>query len=153
MHFSSAVAVAALVAGVSAWKNETYVTDVVTSYTTYCPEATTIVQGSKTWTVTEATTLTITDCPCTITKPVYTSTTSSISCEETTTSVYVAPVYTTTAAPYVNATTSCIETSYTATGTGVWTSSPAVFTGAANKAFTASGAGLAGLLGLAAYIL
>ena len=43
------------------------VTQVVSSYVTYCPEATQLVQGNKTYTVTSATTLTITNCPCTIT--------------------------------------------------------------------------------------
>lgn len=43
-------------------------TEVVTSYETYCPGPTTIVEGGNTYTVTEATTLTITDCPCTLTK-------------------------------------------------------------------------------------
>ncbi|CAF9924176.1 MAG: hypothetical protein HETSPECPRED_005519 [Heterodermia speciosa] len=66
---------AALVAGANAWANDTiiYTTEVLTAYTTYCPAATSVVHNSKTYTVTEATTLTITDCPCTVTKPVYTS--------------------------------------------------------------------------------
>lgn len=46
-----------------------YTTEVLTALTTYCPAATTLVHGSKTYTVTEATTLTITDCPCTVSKP------------------------------------------------------------------------------------
>lgn len=44
------------------------VTETVTAYTTYCPIPTTFVQNSKTYTVTEPTTLTITDCPCTVVK-------------------------------------------------------------------------------------
>ncbi|KAK2590864.1 hypothetical protein QQS21_011456, partial [Conoideocrella luteorostrata] len=44
----------------------TTVTEVVDSYTTYCPGSTTFIQGSKTYTVTEATTMTVTDCPCTV---------------------------------------------------------------------------------------
>lgn len=39
---------------------------VVTEFTTYCPEATTIVTNGKTYTATGETTLTITDCPCTV---------------------------------------------------------------------------------------
>jgi len=39
---------------------------VVTEFTTYCPEPTTIVTNDKTFTITEPTILTITDCPCTI---------------------------------------------------------------------------------------
>ena len=73
MKFSVAALAAAAVAGVSAqsaYSNVTYVTEVVTALTTYCPVATEITHGTKTYTITEATTLTITDCPCTITKPV-----------------------------------------------------------------------------------
>ncbi|KUJ06529.1 acid phosphatase AphA [Mollisia scopiformis] len=64
-----------------------YTTEVVTAYTTYCPGAMTFTQGSSTYTVssvrlpilpssqiqtneTQATTLTITNCPCTITHAV-----------------------------------------------------------------------------------
>ena len=43
-------------------------TIVTTAYTTYCPYATEVVQNGKTYTVTEATILTITDCPCTFTR-------------------------------------------------------------------------------------
>ncbi|KAL3233691.1 hypothetical protein RNJ44_03731 [Nakaseomyces bracarensis] len=47
-----------------------WVTDVevVTAYTTYCPEPTEIIHGNKTITVTAPTTLTVTDCPCTLTE-------------------------------------------------------------------------------------
>lgn len=45
---------------------DTWTTTVVTALTTYCPHATEVVQGEKTYTVTQATTLLITDCPCTI---------------------------------------------------------------------------------------
>ncbi|KID78034.1 Acid phosphatase [Metarhizium brunneum] len=45
----------------------TTVTEVVNSYTTYCPGSTTFTQGPRTYVVSEATTLTITDCPCTLT--------------------------------------------------------------------------------------
>ncbi|KAL7947640.1 hypothetical protein V8C42DRAFT_363945 [Trichoderma barbatum] len=45
----------------------TTITEVVTSYTTYCPGSTVFTAGSSTYTVTQATTLTITDCPCTLT--------------------------------------------------------------------------------------
>ncbi|KAM3497225.1 hypothetical protein MY11210_009713 [Beauveria gryllotalpidicola] len=46
-----------------------WTTEVVTAYTTYCPAPTSVVVNNKTLIVTEATTLTITDCPCTVTKP------------------------------------------------------------------------------------
>ncbi|KAG6053505.1 hypothetical protein E4U17_004641 [Claviceps sp. LM77 group G4] len=51
-----------------------YTTEVVTALTTYCPLATTLTYGNKTYTVKSATTLTITDCPCTVHKPVETGT-------------------------------------------------------------------------------
>ena len=68
MKFSAAALF--LAAGVNAYTNVTYTTEVVTAVTTYCPEPTEITYGGTTYTVTEATTLTISDCPCTIKKPV-----------------------------------------------------------------------------------
>jgi len=62
------------------WTTTTITTDI---YSTYCPVPTTFTQGSKTYTVTEATTLTITECPCTY----VTSTT----CPPTSTPTWVAP--------------------------------------------------------------
>ena len=58
MRSAAAVLIAALAAGASAAvaaSNQTvfYTTDVVTAYTTYCPEATMITHGSVTYTVTE----------------------------------------------------------------------------------------------------
>ncbi|KAK3353058.1 hypothetical protein B0T25DRAFT_200477 [Lasiosphaeria hispida] len=47
--------------------NTTTVTTVVSRFTTVCSEPTTWTWGTKTYCVTEPTTLTITDCPCTIT--------------------------------------------------------------------------------------
>ncbi|KAI2639959.1 hypothetical protein GGS21DRAFT_388525 [Xylaria nigripes] len=79
-------AAAALAAGVladypaypAAANVTSYTTQVVTSYETYCPGPTQITYGTNTYTITEATTLTITDCPCTVSVPVLT--TSSVSC-------------------------------------------------------------------------
>ncbi|KAL9602101.1 MAG: hypothetical protein Q9219_002097 [cf. Caloplaca sp. 3 TL-2023] len=74
MRSSMITASAALVAGAAAHYNGSepiqYTTEVVTAYTTYCPASTQITHGGQTYTVTEATTLTITNCPCTVTKPV-----------------------------------------------------------------------------------
>ncbi|KAK2601779.1 hypothetical protein QQS21_004663 [Conoideocrella luteorostrata] len=69
----SAVASASAIAG-RTFGNATapgvvYTTEVVTALTTFCPVGTHTV-NSKTYTVTQATTLTITDCPCTVSKPV-----------------------------------------------------------------------------------
>ena len=75
MKFAVA-AVLAAAAGASAGYagNVTVITEVVDQYTTYCPEPTEITHGDKTYTVTEPGTITITDCPCTVTKPVETTT-------------------------------------------------------------------------------
>ncbi|QPG95256.1 hypothetical protein C2857_007912 [Epichloe festucae Fl1] len=81
MYIIKAVALAAAVAHASAeglngrsFPNATtsgvvYTTEVVTAMTTYCPAATTLIVGNKTYAVTTPMTLTITDCPCTIRKP------------------------------------------------------------------------------------
>ncbi|KAL7896468.1 hypothetical protein HDV63DRAFT_250136 [Trichoderma sp. SZMC 28014] len=167
MKFTVAVALAA--AGVSAVyvppSNVTVVTDVVQSYVTYCPFATQITHGSKTYTVTEPTTLTITDCPCTITRPV--TTTSAVLCNTCgaaapTGSVpagnggSVPPAFTNstisspTQAPPAGG--NAAPTGPAGTGAGVPTAPPAIPTGAASKAVL-SGAGLAGIVGLAAFVL
>ncbi|KAI9772116.1 MAG: hypothetical protein M1840_001405 [Geoglossum simile] len=117
MRFSTVAAAAlSLAAGATAgYSNASYVTEVVTAYTTYCPVPTVITHNNVTYTVTEL--LDLSYAP-------------------------VAP------APPKNVT-------YTASNTlaAAYPTAAATFTGAANKAFAASGAGLAGLLGLAAYIL
>lgn len=128
-----AVAVAALASGAAAWSNVTYVTDTVTAVTTYCPSATVISHGSSTVTVTAPTTVTFTNCPCTITRPV------------TTTSTTYAN--STTAAPTKSTTT----TTPVGTISSTVTTSPPAVTAGAGKAI--SGAGLAGALGLAAFFL
>ncbi|KAG0649141.1 Clock-controlled 6 [Hyphodiscus hymeniophilus] len=67
-----AFAALAFAAGALAGGNGTvvYTTDVVTAYTTFCPEATTITHGTWTYTATASETVTVTNCPCTISKPV-----------------------------------------------------------------------------------
>ncbi|KAL7923689.1 hypothetical protein ACQKWADRAFT_40839 [Trichoderma austrokoningii] len=168
MKFTAAVALAAV--GVSAVyvppSNVTVVTEVVDTYTTYCPFATQITHGSKTYTVTEPTTLTITDCPCTITRPV--TTTSSVLCLTCGAAAptgspagnggsgYTPPAFTNstisspTQAPPAGG--NAAPTGPAGTGAGVPTAPPAVPTNAANKAVL-SGAGLAGIVGLAAFVL
>ncbi|KAI2625887.1 hypothetical protein GGR54DRAFT_520908 [Hypoxylon sp. NC1633] len=162
MKFS--IAAVAFAAGVSAnypAGNATqYTTEVVTSYETYCPGPTQITYGTNTYTVTEATTLTITDCPCTISKPVYT--TSSVSCATCTPASVspVAPVYPTSipAPPVYPNTTAAAPTTTAAvypTGgaPGTTTSATSIPTAGAGKVAALSGAGLAGLLGLFAAAL
>lgn len=85
MRFTATVAAAVLATGAAAQSevlgsdssyNGTvaYTTEVVTHLTTYCPESTSLTVGGTTYTVSEATTLTISDCSCTITKPVSSAT-------------------------------------------------------------------------------
>jgi len=159
MQFSTLAVIAAAATAVSAGYNGTvvYTTDIVTAYTTYCPEATSITLGASTYTVSEATTLTITDCPCTIVKPV---TTSSVVICSTCSS---APVVPTSAPVYVNSTSvaatstsaGAVGTSSVATSAGTSaTASPSPITASSgNKAAALSGASLAGLVGFAAYFL
>jgi len=150
MRFS--IVAAALVAGVSAsdygygnyTQPPTYTTEVVTEYTTYCPGPTEITHGGVTYTATSETTLTITNCPCTITYPV----TSSTYAPPPTT--YAPPPPATYSPPYVNTTSVYYPPTTVPSSPPVYTptGSP-VPTGAANKAVAASGAGLAAIFGLA----
>jgi len=150
----SAVAVLALAATASAsYSNETapvYTTEVHTAYTTVCPAATQLTYNGVTYTATASQTLTITNCPCTIVKPV-------------TTSSVVAPTYVPVVYPTANATV-VVPKPTTYPGVPAGTAAPTVAptvkptpspitASGANKAFAFSGASLAGLLGLAAYLL
>jgi len=142
----SLITLAALAASASAsYYNGTvvYTTEVYTAYTTVCPASTELTFNGVTYTATESTTLTITNCPCTVVKPV---TTSSV--------VAPPPVYTnaTTAVPTAPATTTKGAVGTTVVPTSKPSSTP-IEASSGNKAFAFSGASLAGLLGLAAYLL
>ncbi|MCJ1285711.1 hypothetical protein MMC26_005052 [Xylographa opegraphella] len=158
MRFAIAVA-ALLVAGVSAQWNGTvvYTTEVVTAYTTYCPAATSIVHGNQTYTATEATTLTITNCPCTVTKTVPSPTTlPCTTCSAVSTSAAAIPIVSSPVSgpSYANSSTAAAIPATSAASVGLPpTASSTPFEGAAHKVVTASGLGLAGLLGLATYFL
>ncbi|KAI9808646.1 MAG: hypothetical protein M1825_003797 [Sarcosagium campestre] len=158
-------AVAALVAGASASayyapKNETiaYTTVTVDTYETYCPAPTTFTYSSKVYTVTEATTLTI-DCPCTVKKPVITTTYLSYTPPPAVlidvTYSSKGAIYTTPPAVYVTPAAPVAPIAAPSNATTVAPVAPVAptFTGAANKAFAATGAGLAGLAGVLAYVL
>jgi len=148
MQYSIA-AIVALVATASASypTNETvvYTTEVHTAYTTVCPASTELTFNGVTYTATESTTLTITNCPCTIVKPVTTS--SVVYCNTC--------AYPTSAPVYANTTTAAGATAVgTSSVIGYPTAAPSTITASGgNKVFAFSGASLAGLLGLAAYIL
>jgi len=158
MLFAKALAVAAMTAGVvsATYANGTvvYTTDIYTAYTTVCPEATSLTFNGVTYAVTESTTLTITNCPCTVVKPVTTSSTVICSTCAPTAPVYVNSTTAAITAPAAPATTSMavVGTTSAITSTGAAaTTSP--FAGGANKAVVISGGSLAGLIGFAAYFL
>jgi len=165
MRFSVAASVVfAAVVSANSYSNGTdyTTTEVVTSYTTYCPGPTTIVEGGNTYTVTEATTLTITDCPCTLTKtygsvPAPTQAeTSDVPVPEETEPAGTAPAG---SAP-APAGTGAVPSGYNnETTPSTSPSSPAApsstnppYEGSASRATVAGGA-LAGLLGVVAYLL
>ncbi|KAK5733843.1 hypothetical protein LTR17_009395 [Elasticomyces elasticus] len=161
-----AVATAALIGAATAQNATTlppvYVTDVVTAYTTFCPEATEITHAGQTYTVSSATTLTITNCPggCTITSlstPVAPVTVSSAIGQPSasTTAVPVVPVPSAaSSAPYYpssNGTVPAPSSSGAASSTGSSSSStPSPYTGAASKTYFSAGAGFLALFGLVA---
>ncbi|KAH0370988.1 hypothetical protein KCU65_g2247, partial [Aureobasidium melanogenum] len=112
----AASASAAYINGTAPANGTMYTTEVVTSYTTVCPAATSgsyvTTINSKAYTISSATTVTVTDCPCTLVKPMATSMASSMA--------------------------SSTQKNGTASAT-----KPAVYTGAANH--VAAGYGLAAL--------
>jgi len=135
MKFSAVLLAAA---GVNAFQNVTYTTEVVTAVTTYCPEATELTYGGTTYTITEATTLTISDCPCTIKRPV--TVVPEVICH---TCGPAKPTYTQPAKNY---------TQPAPTGAPVTTKPGPVTAGAAGLAGL-SAAGLAAIVGVAAFML
>lgn len=135
MQFTKFAVIASLAAAASAWSNETWVTTTVDVYTTVCPLATTLTHNGQTYTATASQTITITNCPCTV------------SYKPTVTPVVPPPSYVNTTVVPVKPTTAPAGTAVVPT-----TKAPA-FTGAANKAVAGSAAALGGLLGVAAYFL
>ncbi|RPA99427.1 hypothetical protein L873DRAFT_1657248, partial [Choiromyces venosus 120613-1] len=127
------------------------------SYTTFCPLPTEIVEGNKTYTVTKATTLTITNCPCTRTK-VYTTIIPTCPGECSVpagTGTGTGPVPTVSSPPmYPNGTLPTAVAPVPSASSNVTKPAPTnpSFTGSANKA-TVAGAALAGLIGAVAYLL
>jgi len=134
MQFAKLAFVAGLAASVSAWTNETWVTTTVDVFTTVCPLATHLTFNGVTYTATASETITITNCPCTLSyyKPAQTP--------------GPHPVYSNTTKPANGP-----------VGTGSPVTTPVTtkhpLTGAANRAAAGSAAGLAGLLVAAAYLL
>merc|ERR1712072_1012349 len=163
MRFTAAVAAAGLAGAATAahMGNST-----MTASTTYCPEPTKITHKGETYTVSEATTLTITNCPggCTVTKPASSAVVSSApAVPETTAPVETAPVETTPVAmpmpsagapyPSANGTTTAPYGTGVPAGTGssaTGSSTAPAYTGAANQAYLSASAGFLALFGLVA---
>ncbi|KAG6006362.1 hypothetical protein E4U21_007093 [Claviceps maximensis] len=145
MKYATAL-IAAAVGAQAMHKNGTIITtEVVDSYVTYCPGPMAVTHGDKVYTVTKAQTLTITDCPCTITRPVLT--TSQVICNTCTgaASVPTAPASDSPGVPSIAPTGGIITPTK-----GAPSSTP---TAGAGKVAALSGAGLAGIVGLAAFVL
>jgi len=148
----SFVAVLALAAGAMAGGkgNVNWVTTTVDTFTTVCPEATSLTYNGVTYTATESETITITNCPCTISSAVtVVPTTVSTSCS---TAASVA-VYTNGTTKATTVATTVGTTSTKATSTATASTSAILSASNGNKMMAFSGASLAGLLGVAAYIL
>ncbi|KAF7896470.1 hypothetical protein EAF00_006484 [Botryotinia globosa] len=170
MQFSTVAMISALAVSASANGNSSiaavWVTDVVTSFVTVCPAATSFSFNGVTYTATESETVTITNCPCTISKPVYT--TSSVICN-TCTAAPTAPASSaaiSSATAWGNNTTPAANGATSSKGSVGTTSAPAagsspsastttpiIIANNGNRAMALSGVSLAGLLGVAAYIL
>ncbi|KAK8166310.1 Ser-Thr-rich glycosyl-phosphatidyl-inositol-anchored membrane family-domain-containing protein [Phyllosticta citrichinensis] len=94
----------------SSASSERVVTETLTAFTTYCPEATTLTHNSKTYTVTGASSVSL-DCSnggCVVTRPVYTSTVTS--CKDCATAT---PVVSTPAVSFATSTKSVATTAVT----------------------------------------
>jgi len=148
MRFTIAAAAAALVAGVSANSNGTvWVTEVVDQYTTVCPAATELTHNGVTYTATASQTITITNCPCTVTHAVNYNTPAAPAA----TGMAAANNGTGNAVP-ASAAGSAAATPAAATPANAASATPAQYTGAANQ-LSGAGAALAGIFAVAAYAL
>jgi len=150
MKYSVAALLAVVVVASASYSNQTivYTTEIVDVYETICPASATITYGGVTYinTKTESATVTITNCPCTVSKPVYT--TSSVHCN-TCAIPTTAPVYPNSTVP-TSAPGGAVGTTYAPSASPSGSPIPPA-SGASKMAM--SGAGLAGLLGLAAFFL
>ncbi|KAJ5668861.1 hypothetical protein N7462_009931 [Penicillium macrosclerotiorum] len=150
MRFSIA-AIAALAAGVVA---SDVVTETVTHYTTYCPEATSIVHGGSTYSISTPGHITMTNGPFTVTRPLITQTVTS--CNKCSSSGVPSgsPSSTVkvTSTPLVPSSAGATGTSGTSPSGAASTSQAAFNAGAVNAA-TGAGAGLAAVFGAVALLL
>ncbi|KAF3392827.1 hypothetical protein F1880_008542 [Penicillium rolfsii] len=147
MRFSFAAVVAALAAGVVA---QDAVTETVTAFTTYCPEATTLVHGSSTYSISTPGHITMTG-TFTVTRPLITQTVTQCNKCSSSTPLPTTPVSSVSSV----SSTPLVPTAVGATNTAVSTpaaSQPAFNAGAINAA-TGAGAGLAAVFGAVALLL
>jgi len=142
MRFSIATVIALAAGAFATSAAPSYTTEVLTSYETYCPEATSIVHSDTTYVVSTPATLTLTGGSYTVTRPLLTSTvTICNACGTGTAPTSAAP----TVPPVYSGSTVAVTSAPT-------TPAAPVFTGGANR-LTGAGAGLAGLAGVAAFLL
>ncbi|KAJ0418155.1 hypothetical protein BJY00DRAFT_315214 [Aspergillus carlsbadensis] len=152
MKFSFAAVAAFLAVGAVAHgaDSEDYTTVVVTEYTTYCPKATTLTAGTETVPVETPGTVTLSNGPYTITRPLITTTiTRCKACSSTaipTPSVPVIP----TSIPVIPSAPTDVHPE--PTGPATTTPAPPAFTGGASRAAVGAGA-MAGLFGVVAALL
>ncbi|KAL2827304.1 hypothetical protein BJY01DRAFT_255728 [Aspergillus pseudoustus] len=151
MKFSFAAVAAFLAVGAVAHgaDSEEYTTVVVTEYTTYCPKATTLTAGTETVPVETPGTVTLSNGPYTITRPLITTTiTRCKACSSTAVPTPSVPVIPTSIPVIPSAPTEVAPTSAPSTTTPA---APA-FTGGASRAAAGAGA-MAGLFGVVAALL
>ncbi|KAK4861389.1 hypothetical protein LT330_004305 [Penicillium expansum] len=140
------------------------VTETLTEYTTYCPEATSIVHGSQTYSIATPGYITMTHGPYTVTRPVSTSTVTeckscsaaaAVTAPVVASSVPLIPVAPTvaTSTPLVpSAGSTGVPSSPSSPSSAATPSQPAFNAGAINAA-TGAGAGLAAVFGVVALML
>jgi len=145
MRFSIAAFVA-LAAGAFAGSSSavSYTTETVTSYETYCPEATTISHSGTTYVVSAPSTVTLSGGSYTVTRPLLSSTITICNACATGT----APTAVSSTVPTV----SPVYTGTTVAVTATTTAPAPLFTNGANH-LAGAGVGLAGLAGVAAFLL
>ncbi|KAL2872272.1 putative GPI anchored protein [Aspergillus lucknowensis] len=146
MKFSFAAVTAFLAVGAVAsvangGDSEEYTTVVVTDYTTYCPSSTTLVAGTETVPVETPGTVTLSNGPYTVTRPLLTT---------TITRCKACSTPTPTPSSSIPVIPTSVPTSVNPTGTT--TPSPPAFTGGASRAAAGAGA-VAGLFGVVAALL
>ncbi|KAJ5860569.1 uncharacterized protein N7529_007879 [Penicillium soppii] len=153
MRFS----IAALAAGAVGAVASGVTTEVITAYTTYCPEATSIVHGSQTYSISTPGHITMTNGPFTVTRPLVTSTVTK--CQSCSTPVPQVSSSSVPVIPVVPGVTSTpLVPNAEATGTagaasGSPTPSVPVFNAGAVNAAAGAGAGLAAVFGAVALLL